>query len=48
MQCGATALIVNVAIIAGMKIAGTFGAVCATVGFCTPSLILGIIRQTMG
>ena len=34
---------INAATFAGMKIAGIPGAVCATVGFCTPSLILGII-----
>lgn len=34
---------INAATFAGMKIAGIPGAVCATVGFCTPSLFLGII-----
>ena len=34
---------VNAATFAGMKIAGIPGAICATVGFCTPSLILGIV-----
>ena len=33
---------VNAATFAGQKIAGFGGAVCATVGFCTPSLIIGI------
>ncbi|SDZ73518.1 chromate transporter [Selenomonas ruminantium] len=34
---------INAATFAGMKIAGIPGALCATVGFCTPSLILGIV-----
>ena len=34
---------INAATFAGMKIAGIPGAVCATIGFCTPSLILGIL-----
>lgn len=34
---------INAATFAGMKIAGIPGAVSATVGFCTPSLILGIV-----
>lgn len=33
---------INAATFAGMKIAGTLGAIAATVGFCTPSLIIGI------
>ena len=33
---------INAATFAGQKIAGFGGAVCATVGFCTPSLIIGI------
>ncbi|SFT47123.1 chromate transporter [Selenomonas sp. GACV-9] len=33
---------INAATFAGQKIAGFPGAVCATVGFCTPSLIIGI------
>lgn len=33
---------INAATFAGMKVAGTLGAISATVGFCTPSLIIGI------
>ena len=38
---------INAATFAGMKIAGIPGAVCATVGFCTPSLILGIVLANL-
>ena len=38
---------INAATFAGMKIAGIPGAVCATVGFCTPSLLLGIILANL-
>ena len=38
---------INAATFAGMKIAGIPGAVCATVGFCTPSLFLGIILANL-
>ena len=34
---------INAATFAGTKIAGIGGAICATVGFVTPSLLLGII-----
>ncbi len=34
---------INAATFAGMKVAGFGGAVSATLGFCTPSLILGIL-----
>ena len=38
---------INAATFAGMKIAGIPGAICATVGFCTPSLILGIVLANL-
>lgn len=38
---------INAATFAGMKIAGIPGAVCATVGFCTPSFILGIVLANL-
>ncbi len=34
---------INAATFAGMKVAGFGGAVSATLGFCTPSLLLGIL-----
>lgn len=34
---------INAATFAGMKIAGIPGAISATIGFCTPSFILGIL-----
>lgn len=34
---------INAATFAGMKIAGIPGAISATIGFCTPSLLLGIL-----
>ncbi len=38
---------INAATFAGMKVAGFGGAVSATLGFCTPSLILGIIMANL-
>ena len=38
---------INAATFAGMKVAGLPGAIAATVGFCVPSLIIGIILANL-